>query len=69
MLPDEVLRAIGQEEVVGDLGNLLGLAPGALQHPGFAFQRAALLLLVERHLEVSSIQTFVRPLPLAIVSA
>ena len=50
-LPHEILRSLRQQQVVGDGRELLRISPRLLQQPQFAFQRAALLLLVERHLQ------------------
>ena len=48
---EELIRTGGKEEIVGDGRDLLGLAPGLLQYPEFAFECPPLLLFVERHFE------------------
>src|SRR5436305_10521898 len=45
----------GQEHVVGDGGDLFGVAPGALELSEIALERAALRVLVQRHLERDAI--------------
>ena len=42
---------VGEEQVVGDRGDLLGFAPRLLQLRQFAFERAPFLLFVQRHLQ------------------